>query len=261
MTEVTYSQPKALTPRKLEERETLQTLNHWKSVLTNYYRRCQFYGIFLQPGVTWSNAVNHGFTDTETTGLLRDPETLAYDLEGFLTCIAGYLPFDYVSTKLITQTTCLKDVWQIIYEIYDAEVSTTHYLDYAAMEKKPEETYRNFFNRLVGFVQQHLPENSVSAEGVSSPITGERMSIGLLDSIAVHWLITIDKRLINIVKTEFATQLKTHRLCQLIKQIAHIIDDLLTRYNSSDSVASIAQVSTTPTNPNQNPTAVDNIIR
>ena len=129
MTEVTYSQPKALTPRKLEERENLQTLNHWKSVLTNYYRRCQFYGIFLQPGVTWSNAVNHGFTDTETTGLLRDPETLAYDLEGFLTCIAGYLPFDYVSTKLITQTTCLKDVWQIIYEIDDAEVSTIFLTD------------------------------------------------------------------------------------------------------------------------------------
>ena len=88
-----------------------------------------------------------------------------------------------MSTKLITQTTCLKDVRQIIYEIYDAEVSATHYLDYANMEKKPEETYHNFFNRLVGFVQQHLPDDSVTTEGVSSPDAGEKMSIGLLDSI------------------------------------------------------------------------------
>ena len=97
----------------------------------------------------------------------------------------------------------------------------------------------------MGFVQQHLPTTRLSAEGVNSPPNGEVMSIGLLDSIAIHWLITIDKRLINIVKTEFATQLKTHRLCQIIKHIAPNIDELLIRYNNSDSIASIAQMSAT----------------
>ena len=47
MSESTHTQPKALAPRKLEQTETLQTLNHWRSVLKNYYRRCQFYGYFL----------------------------------------------------------------------------------------------------------------------------------------------------------------------------------------------------------------------
>ena len=262
MTENVHLQPKALTPRKLEERETLQTLNHWKSVFCNYYRRCQFYNYFLQPGVNWSNETNHGFTEPETTGLKRSPETLAYDLEGFLTCLAGYLPFDYVSTKLVSQATCMRDTWQIIYEIYDADVCRTHYLDYASMEKKPEETYRNFFNRLVGFAQQHLPTERVSAEGVSSPPTGEVMSIGLLDSIAIHWLLAIDKRLINIVKTEFATQLKTYRLCHIIKQIAPNIDNLLSRYNTSDSVASVAKLSTCrQIDHAPDSHAVDNIIR
>ena len=31
------------------------------------------------------------------------------------------------------------------------------------------------------------------------------MMIRLLDAIAVHWLNSIDKRLISIIKTEFAT--------------------------------------------------------
>ena len=115
MTETVHSQPKALLPRKLEERETLQTLNHWKSVFVNYYRRCQFYGFFLQPGVIWSNEVNHGFTTPEVNGLKRPVETLSFDLEGFLACLSSYLPFDYVSSKLISQTTCMAEVWQIVY--------------------------------------------------------------------------------------------------------------------------------------------------
>ena len=117
MTETIHSQPKALLPRKLEERETPQTLNHWKSVFVNYYRRCQFYGFFLQPGVIWSNEVNHGFTTPEVNGLKRPVETLSFDLEGFLACLSSYLPFDYVSAKLISQTTCMAEVWQIALHI------------------------------------------------------------------------------------------------------------------------------------------------
>ena len=48
--------------------------------------------------------------------------------------------------------------------------------------------------------------------------------IRLLDAIAVHWLNSIDKRLISIIKTEFATQ-KTKRLCQMIKPIAKCVDE------------------------------------
>ena len=108
-------------PRKLEEKETLQTLNHWRSVLTNYYRRCQFYGYYLQPDISWDNSDNRGFTVNETSGLKRTPAILASDLNGFLSCIASYLPFDYISDKLILESTNMDTVWSIIYEIYDAD--------------------------------------------------------------------------------------------------------------------------------------------
>ena len=237
------NQPRALAPRKLEQRENLQSLNQWKCVFTNFYRRCQFHGYFLTPGMTWSNDRNRGFITDEPSGLKRTPEVLASDLDGFLSTIASYLPFDYIAEKLITQSTNMLTVWSIIYELYDAEISTSHYLDYATMAKFPEETYRNFHNRLVGFVRQHLPTETVTADGISSPATGESLTIGLLDAITVHWLMAIDKRLISIIKTEFAAQLKTHRLCQLVKTIATNIDDLLTRYSFKDSDASISRLS------------------
>ena len=113
----------------------------------------------------------------------------------------------------------MKDVWDIIYEIYDAEVDTSHYLDYATMQREPQESYRNIFNRLVGFVRQHLPRSEYTAEGVSSGTEGQSMSISLLDSIAIHWLLSIDKKLINIVKTEFSSELKNKRLCQTFSNI------------------------------------------
>ena len=50
---------------------------------------------------------------------------------------------------------------------------------------------------------------------------------------------TIDKRLVNIVKTEFASDLKSKRLCQMVKTIAQNVDELLVRYGSKDQVNSI----------------------
>ena len=238
MTEMTQTLPRALAPRRLEQQETLQNLNHWRGVIQNYYRRCQYYSFFLTPNLRWGVNGNRNFP-TETTGLKRSPEVLASDLDGFLESIASYLPFDYVGDSLKTRARCMKDVWDILYEIYDAEVDTTHYLDYATMHRDPQESYRNFFNRLVGFVRQHLPRGEFTAEGVSSGRDGEDMSISLLDSIAIHWLMSIDKRLINIVKTEFSSELKSKRLCQMIKPIASNIDELLSRYNTKDTVSAI----------------------
>ena len=230
-------------PRKLEQQESLQSLNHWRTVFRNYFRRCSYYSYFLQPDINWNNERNRGFTVQETSGLKRTPSQLAADLEGFLECLASFLPFDYVPDKLLQESTSMTSVWTIIYDIYDVEINTTHYLDYATMTRNPQETYRNFYNRLVGFVRQHLPHNSVEAEGVKSPSTGETLTIGLLDAIAVHWLLSIDKRLVSIIKTEFASDLKVKRLSQMIKTIAVNIDDLLLRYSQPDAISS---VTTTP---------------
>ena len=239
MADSSLTQPRALAPRRLEQKESLQSLNHWRSVFRNYYRRCQYYGIFLLPTTTWDNTENRGFTTAETTGLKRNVQTLAADLAGFLDCIGSYLPFDYVSEKLQAESSSIQSVWDLIYELYDAEISTSNFLDYGMMQKLPDETYRSFYNRLVGFIRQHLPKEVMEVEGVIVPRGGEHLTVALLDTVAMHWLLCIDKRLLNIIKTEFATDLKTKRLCQLVKQISQNIDELLVRYDNKDQVVMI----------------------
>ena len=240
MTDNQHLQPRALAPRKLEQAETLQSLNHWRTVVRNYFRKCQYYSYFLAHNVKWDNSANRGFTTAETTGLKRSPAALAADLEGFISTIGTYLPFDYVTEKLLQETTDLQSVWSMIYEIYDVELVTTNYLNYALMSRESGETYRNYYNRLVGFTRQHLPSTRVTAEGIVSPDDGEKLTVALLDSIAIHWLLSIDRRLINIVRTEFSTELKTKRLSEMIKPIATNIDDLLARYDKTDQVATIS---------------------
>ena len=193
----------------------------------------------MLPTTTWDSTPSRGFTDPERTGLKRDVATLAADLDGFLDCIGSYLPFDYIGEKLKAESKGISSVWQIIYEVYDVELSTTNFLDYASMAKTPEETYRGYYNRLVGFVRQHLPQQVYEADGVSSPPTGESMSISLLDAITIHWMLSIDRRLLDIVKVEFATDLKSKRICQMVKPIAKSIDDLLARYEQRDTVSTI----------------------
>ena len=53
----------------------------------------------------------------------------------------------------------------------------------------------------------------MTVEGVTIPAAGETLTVALLVSIAVHWLFNIDRRLVDIIKIEFAAELKTKRLC------------------------------------------------
>ena len=199
MTDANTSQPRALLPRRLEQQEHLQSLNQWKAVFRNFYRRCPYYGYFLAPSTSWNSSANRGFQTPEPTGLKRDQQTLATDLDGFLDCIGSYTPFDYLGDKLKKESTNIDSVWELLYEVYDVEINTTNFMDYALMRREPEESYRSFYNRLVGYMRQHLPKSSITADGVTSPTTGEDLTIALLDSVAIHWLLCIDPRLIGIV--------------------------------------------------------------
>ena len=58
-------------------------------------------------------------------------------------------------------------------------------------------------------------------------LEGESLTIALLDAITIHWMLSIDHRLLSIVKTEFASELKNKQICQMIKPIAQNIDDMI----------------------------------
>ena len=112
MAETTHNLPKTLAPRRLDYKETLNSLNQWRTVFRNYYRRCPYYGQFLLPTASWDNSPTRGLR-AETDGLQRDVPTLVSDLEGFLDCVASFLPFDYISEKLKQESTSISSVWDL----------------------------------------------------------------------------------------------------------------------------------------------------
>ena len=91
MAEASYNS--GLRPRKLEIKESLDSLDQFKMSFRTYYSRDSNFKRFLKSSATWDNEEdNRGFVD-ETEGLKRTAPDLVMELENFLGTLASYLPF------------------------------------------------------------------------------------------------------------------------------------------------------------------------
>ena len=80
---------KAPPPRPLSQQETLDSLEHWKAIFRNYYRRDSSYKQFLKKNCSWDSKKPHyGLTQLDN----EDPEDRAEDLVDFLNILSGFLP-------------------------------------------------------------------------------------------------------------------------------------------------------------------------
>ena len=219
-------------PRNLEEKETRSRLEIWKVAVLNYYRRDDYFRKFLTG--SWDpTQADYGFKK-ETEGLKREASAIQGDLQIFLQVIAAYLPHDYARTEIMHHSTSLEDVFRIIYELYDCETSSVTFLDIATMKKDQGETHRQFYLRIRSHMERHLAPASIKVENTNTGPDGDKMSVSMMDLLAQHWLTRTDSRLVNIVKIEYAAELrKGSRLCELVPQIAKSIDDLLARHGHS----------------------------
>ena len=185
-------------PRQLGESETIESLKHWKMAVRNYYRRDTYYKNFLDGTLTWDpNADNYGLTaEGENSVHNRSARELKDDLIAFLHLIAAYLPFSYVTERFEKNTNSLEQVFNIIAELYNAEVTNDSFLDLAHMIKLSTETHRQYFERLAAHVRQHLTGPQVSVENFNSGRTGDSMNITIMNMVVIIWLSKIDSRLI-----------------------------------------------------------------
>ena len=223
-------------PRQLTQSETLDSLDHWKSIFRNYFRRDSVFKQFLESSCTWNPS------DTDTYGLVAkygmSPEERKDALIDFLSNLAGFLPHSYLTSKLKDTTKSLKDCWNIIEEHYNVKVSSETLLDFEAIKKDPAENYRQLYERLLQHCKLHLAPATATV-GTFKNTTEDKMSISIMNLVALQWLRKINLQLIQIVKTEYATELRSGtQLADLVPRIAPNIDALLSRYNSS----AVAQV-------------------
>ena len=94
------------------------------------------------------------------------------------------------------------------------------------------ESYRQFYDRLVAHSRMHLVGKNVAVDGILSGTTGEKMSISLLNFIALSWLQKINAQLVGIVKVEYSRELREQTpLASLVPRIANNIDAMLRRHD------------------------------
>ena len=122
-------------PRMLTVSETLYSLNHWKTSFRTYYRRDSFYKGFLLPNASWDpTAINYGQTaDRQNGTVIRSAEDKGEDLKDFLNTLVGYLPFPYLTEKIVHASTSLAEVWEAIYEHYGLSVTGDTLLDFTSL--------------------------------------------------------------------------------------------------------------------------------
>ena len=79
-------------PRKLENKESLQSLEQWRMQFRQFVKRDDHYRIFLSSDTVWDPfATNYGFR-TETGGLARTASALKDDCKDFLYTLATFYP-------------------------------------------------------------------------------------------------------------------------------------------------------------------------
>lgn len=214
-------------PRQLSNRETLDTLTHWKSHVRNYFRRDESMKEFFSRTATWNPLVpNFGFTGDEA-------DVKADSLESLLDTISGFLPGPYITTQITKQTKCIDDVFRLIWRHYDVDPSPSTFLDFNSISLEKEERYIDLYYRLLYHAEQHQVKSGDTVEGevitCSEIITHSHKNL-----IAMNWLNKINPNLVNIVKLEKSKELKNgQQLHTLVHDISKNVDEWLRRHGYS----------------------------
>ena len=218
-------------PRALSQKETLDSLDHWKTLFRNFYRRDTSFKQFLRSDCRWNfSAANYGLQALNE----ESPEERAENLSDFLSTLAGFLPHSYLTQKLLEDTTSLQDCWNVIYEHYNVQISSETLLDFEKLNKEHDENYRQYFERMLQHVRLHLAPRGAKVENLENT-TADSLTISLMNLVAMQWIRKCHPSLIDIVKKEYSTELRRgDQLAALVPVIAPNIDSLISRYNNDN---------------------------
>ena len=221
-------------PRPLGAKETLETLTHWKTTFRTFYKRDDTYKYFIKEQTKWdpSDEAYYGQVDEDAASTLkRKKADMKEDLVDLLNTLAGYLPHSYLTDKILKSTKGWKDVWNVIHDHYGVQVTSESLLDFESLQKQTGETHRQFFERLLQHARQHLAPADVKVEQIRNA-SADKMTISMMNMVALQWLRKTNVALIDIVRTEYSTELRSNtQLAELVPRIALNVDSLLCRYN------------------------------
>ena len=113
-----------------------------------------------------------------------------------------------------------------------AQITQETLLDFESFKKEPAENDRQFYERLLQHARLHLAPAGAKAENITN-VKADTLTISLMNLVALQWLRKRDPQLIAIVRTEYATELRSgEQLSALVPRIAPNIESLLARHSA-----------------------------
>ena len=118
-------QPKPILPSHF--------LDHWRSQFRTFFKRDDTFCPFLSTSFKWDpEKPNFGFSDDPLTDLPEDGSAYQAaekyeDFTDLLNVLSGSLPNSYLTARITKDTTCWKEVWDLIYQHYERKVTRTTY--------------------------------------------------------------------------------------------------------------------------------------
>ena len=227
------SKIKFAPPRPLTESEDSHSLARWKTNFKQFTKKAPEYQHFLKSTTVWNaNAVNYGFT--ANVGDVT-PADLKDHIEDFLHLLNSYLPHGFLTDKILKKSTSFDTAFRMIEEHYGVLPTQESFCDFTDITRAPNEPYRQFYDRMLSFVSMHLMPYKAGAnntvDGTAVPATGDKMSVSLMNLVAVMWLNKIHESLLSIVRTEYSKELRDNvAMSELVPRISMSIDALLTKY-------------------------------
>ena len=88
-------------PRPLTKKETLDTLDHWRSQFRTFFKRGDTFRPFLSASLKWDpSQTNFGFTDeTNEEGNVYEASEKAENFADLLNVLSGFLPHSNLTSR------------------------------------------------------------------------------------------------------------------------------------------------------------------
>ena len=217
-------------PRMLTNSETHQDITAWSVQVKNYMRKDESFYPFVNVKTVWDMTKEHfGMVDEhESSKLKRKKDEMAEDLTSFLEIISGYIPEDHLRLKILQDSTSFKSVIEIIREFMGAEINPESELDFMKIQRKPQEPYRHFYERLASHCRMHLLPKNITVGGISTGDDGDKMTCSHLNLIAQVWMHKIDPKLSDLVKKEYGAKLQAGKvLAQLVPPLHALPEEIV----------------------------------
>ena len=216
-------------PRPFTQNETHDSLTQHKFLFNNFYRKDKDFKPILKSTFRWdSRRDNYGVTPDQ-----------ADELETLLGNICSLLPFPYLTSRILKETTSWSDVWDIIFNHYQAKPSQDTNLDFVSLKLNiaDKETYQTFYERLCHHQRTHLAPRGAIGTGAAN-LVNDVLTLSHQNLITMFWMQKIDARLPALVSLEFASELQSGtQITALVQRISKRADTLLNSKNFPSATA------------------------